>query len=300
MLTRFNPFSQAGDQEALTRILIATGCISLFFALWDSLVSIPFNLPLLASYFTLSLAGIKHFYLWQFITYFFVMSTYGFTINLFYIIGSLITLYMIWIFGAAIYEHAGRKQFLQLYFASGIIAGVFALLAMLILQTSIPMSGPTAPLLALYTAWTFLYPDIELMLFFVLPVRSKWLFASILGIIFLLSLAQLDLISLFYYSSAIATAYLYTTMVWQIGSPFQITANLDRKLISWGDRLRKYRGSPQPQGPKIIDISSGSALQDEDEFVDAMLQKISKKGQNSLTWAERKRLDEISKKKSGQ
>lgn len=300
MLTRLNPFNQSRHPEALNRVVIATGLISLFLTLWDSLFSIPFQFPLLTSFFTLSLQGISHLYLWQFISYFFVMSTYGATINLFYILSSLITLYMIWILGTAIYDHGGKKQFLQLYFSSGIIAGLFALLAMLLLGVSIPLSGPTAPLLALFTAWTFLYPDVELMLFFVLPIRTKWLFAAIVGIIFLLALAQLDLISLFYYFSAISTAYAYCTMVWEIGSPFEITSSFDSKLISLGQRLRKSKGLANPREPKIIDIASGDALQNEDEFVDAMLQKISQKGQNSLTWSERKRLDEISKKKSGQ
>lgn len=300
MLTHLNPFNQSGHQEALNRVVIATGLISLFLALWDSLFSIPFQFPLLTSFFTLSLQGIKHFYLWQFFTYFFVMSTYGAVINLFYIISSLITLYMIWIFGSAIYDHAGKKQFLQLYFSSGIVAGIFALIAMALLGTSIPLSGPTAPLLALFTAWTFLYPDVELMLFFVLPIRTKWLFTAIVSTILLLALAQFDLISLFYYFSAICTAYAYCTLFWEIGSPFDLTASLDNKLIALGKRLRKAPSTVSKPEPKIVDISSGDAFQNDEDFVDAMLQKISQKGQKSLTWSERKRLDEISKKKSGQ
>lgn len=294
-----NPFSDFRKHDIVNRILLITGGVSLLLALWDSLISIPFQLPLLAPFFTLSFYGISKLYLWQFFTYPFVISTYGHPIHLFYLISVLIMLYVLWILSRAIYDHAGKKQFLQLYFLSAITAGVLAVFMMALTGTNIHLSGPTAPLLALFTAWTFLYPDVELMLFFVLPARTKWLFAGLVGALFLLPLAQLDLVSFVYYFSAIAIGYLYSTVIWEVGSPFVQTYDFDRFLITRGKWLRDYQGiAPTIETPKIVDIDTGDALQEDDEFVDAMLQKISKQGQSSLSWSERKRLDEISRRKS--
>jgi membrane associated rhomboid family serine protease len=299
MLSNLNPFANSGTHDTVKRILIATAVVSLLLALWDSLVSIPFQLPLLSSFFTLSAYGISKFYLWQFVSYLFVLDTAGMTIHLMYLISSLITLYLVWIFGSAVYDHAGRKQFLQLYFLSGIVSGFLAILMMWMVGINDTLSGPTAPLLSLFTAWTFLYPEVELMLFFVVPIRSKWLFAGTLGILFLLTFGQFDLIYFVFYLSAVVIGYLYSTMIWEIGSPFEYTYDFDRALIARGKWIRDYQGvSNSVRTTKIVDISTGDALKDDEDFVDAMLQKISKQGQSALTWAERKRLDEISKRKT--
>jgi len=49
--------------------------------------------------------------------------------------------------------------------------------------------------------------------------------------------------------------------------------------------------------PNVIDMNTGKPLDDDDAFVDAMLAKISKQGENSLSWSERRRLNLISERK---
>ncbi len=60
----------------------------------------------------------------------------------------------------------------------------------------------------------------------------------------------------------------------------------------WGKKRQlPYRHS------KIYDIKSGEPLLDDDQFMDAMLDQISRYGEESLTPAEKKRMKEISEKK---
>lgn len=293
MLTHLNPFSGGSHSKTLLQLIIITACASFGLALWDALISANLGWPYLTSYFTLSLAGIYRLFLWQIITYPFVMINYGLGLDLFYIISVLISLYILWVLGSVVFDHAGGRPLLQVYFTSSVVAGLCGLLVMVITGVSIPLSGPTAAILALFTIWTFLYPEVELLLFFVLPVRTKWLYAGVVGIIALLGISQLDFISLAYYFGALATGYLFCTLKWELTSPFEWTHGVDRRLINWGNRKR---GTEKKSG-KILEIFSGKPLLDDESFVEEMLQKISKKGQDSLTWAERKRLDEISRKR---
>lgn len=293
----FNSSSNDSNQGLILKFVIVTAVTSLFLTLWDSLISIPFVLQPLSTYFSLSLTGFRSLYLWQFITYPFAYSTQGSSIHILYLFSLFFILYFIWILGTGVYNHAGKKQFVRIYFISAILSGAVAVFFMWLRNIDMKLSGPIAPLLTLFTCWTFLYPDMETLLLFVIPVRIKWVFAGLMGVLALLTLGQLDLISLMYYITAVIIGYGCSTVVWGISSPFPFTQKMDQYFIALGEKIRTVRGTSLQANSKILDISTGNSVADDDEFVDEMLQKISKKGQSSLSWAERKRLDQIAKKK---
>jgi hypothetical protein len=119
----------------------------------------------------------------------------------------------------------------------------------------------------------------------------------------LVTLSQGDFPDLILYISAILFGYCYAAIAWGWSSPFEFTQPVDSALAALGLRLRPYlpkwaMPKYKVEGkPKIIDMNTGKPLSDDDAFVDSMLVKISKQGEESLSWSERRRLKLISERK---
>ena len=159
------------------------------------------------------------------------------------------------------------------------------------------VAGCTAPLFALFIVWCMLNPDSRLMFFFLFPVKTKWLLAGILGASFLIAISQGDFITLALVIMGTVYGYLTGTMGYGLNSPYSITGRLDRVVIDLGERLRYKWKNNHTSESKIIDFETGKPLNKDDEFVDAMLAKISESGEKSLTSKERKRLNKIAEDK---
>ena len=208
---------------------------------------------------------------------------------------------MLYALGGAVLERVGDRPFVRMYATSAIGAGIMALLAMAVTGQSSVLGGSTPAMLGILFVWTMLYPTAQLLLFFVLPVKAKWLAGGILIVITLVDLSQGDIVGWVWSISGIISGYLYATMAWGLTSPFPETHKVDRKLAQLGDKLRgqwKERAAGASNS-KIFDIKTGRPVETDESFVDAMLEKISKHGEKSLSWRERWRLNRISKKKQG-
>jgi len=133
------------------------------------------------NYFALSVDGLKHGYVWQLLTYQFMHA------GLMHI---LLNGWAIYIFGRAIEETLGSKNFLILFLTSGVIGGIFQALAGWIWPDYFggPVVGASAGAFGLVAAFAVLFPERELMLllFFVLPLRLRaktlLLFAAALAV----------------------------------------------------------------------------------------------------------------------
>ena len=144
-----------------------------------------------------------------------------------------------------------------------------------------------------------LHPESELLFFFILPIKAKWLLAGVLGALFLVNVSSLNLAALLLCFGGVITAYLYGVMAWDLNSPYTFTAKLDGSLSKLSEKIRgaSFKKVSNPLG-KIIDFHTGKTIDTDEQFVDAMLDKISKTGEQSLTSSERRRLNNISEKKS--
>ena len=126
----------------------------------------------LETYFYLSLLGIKHGYLWQFITFQFF---HGGWLHLF------LNLWALYVFGQPLEEELGKPAFLRLYFASGVIGGLLQILAAYLkpLHFDGPVIGASAGIFGLIAAFASLYPErqLSILLAFIIPVtlRAKFL-----------------------------------------------------------------------------------------------------------------------------
>ncbi len=132
-------------------------------------------------FYALSLEGLKHGYLWQLLTYQFMHAG---------LLHLLFNCWAIYVFGQSVEAALGRKSFLTLYFCSGIIGGLFQVLAGVLLGSffAAPVVGASAAAFGVVAAFAMLFPDQFIYLFFVIPIRARWLLAlsailAVLGIL---------------------------------------------------------------------------------------------------------------------
>lgn len=268
--------------NTLLYLIAITASLSIGATLFNPLFHY-FDLTGPESFFGLSWYGIEHFYLWQLFTYFFTQNS-GFSgISFSYLLHLCFNLYLLWTFGSSIIERIGITRFFKLYFISGILAGIAGLAMMKLTSHYMVLNGSGAPILALFTFWTLLYSDAEIRLFYLLPVNPRALLLGVVIGIFVIYFSQLDFVSLVVYWTAMITGYLYAVISQRLRSPFSYLKRFEDFV------LKSFKNEN-----KIVDIAEGM---DDDHFVDAMLSKISKNGENSLSFYERQRLDKISKMK---
>lgn len=254
---------------------------------------------------SLSWNGLQNWYIWQPLSYLFVLSTGNGGLSFSFFWELAIDLYVLWIFGGSLIDRIGKPAFFRFYFIIGIAVGLVTLLCMPLLTQYTDLAGPGAPLLAIITLWTMLNLESELLLFFLIPFKAKWIFTTIFGVLFFINISHLNFIGALFDALSVFGGYLYATLVWELASPFPSTAFLDRFLINLGHKVRSLcsfitsRTLKADKEPKIFDFSTGTLLdEDDDAFMDNALNKISKYGERSLSWSERARMKKISEKKS--
>lgn len=282
-------FGPSQTPRAVLNLIIITAIVSIFCSLFDSIFVQFLGIPGPEKWLGLSSWGIRQGFLWQLLTYLFVQDTasQGITVN--FIIVLLFNMYVVWVMGSTILEFFSTKAFYTLYFLSAFLAGLLAVGVMFLTGNNQLLTGPIPAVLALLIVWTMLYPETELLLFFVLPVKTKWLTTGILAAIFLMSLSRLDLVSMTFYFVGALTGYFYALFSLDLNGPFPFMHPFERMVKGW---------IPKGKNDKIIPITRDSDILDDNLFLDAMLSKIAAKGEQSLTWREKRRLQEISEKKA--
>lgn len=96
--------------------------------------------------------------------------------NWFHLFANMITLYF---FGTAVEKSIGSKNFLKFYFASGIAASIGFVLFRNILALSQgssvlgPAVGASGAVVAMFAVVAMLYPDAEVLLYFIVPMKIK-------------------------------------------------------------------------------------------------------------------------------
>lgn len=260
----------------MLKILIAfTAAATLLAALFPSMQ------PLLA----LSWAGIEHLQLWQLLTYLFVepLSFNG-------LVQLAFNLYLLYIFGTPLIERSHFGHFLALFFGSALFAGLAALAPLYF--THGYLIGATSAVYAVLIAWMMLNPGSQLLLFFAFPIKSQWLIVGLVGLTLFIDLSFSHWVSAAGLVASSLFSYLFTLIVWREQGPFSILRPFERSLLRLLERKKEpYRHS------KIYDIKSGSPILDDNQFMDAMLDQISRLGEESLTPQEKKRMHAISAKK---
>ena len=273
---RSSPFA---SRRSVTVVLLIVNAIVFFIqSLLYRYSAFPTNY-----YFALSLWGLEHGFVWQLLTYQFMHA------NLLHL---LFNCWAIYVFGRELEESLGQAPFLRLYFASGLIGGLTQALAGLVLggQFGGPVVGASAAAFGLVAAFALLFPERILLLFFIIPMRAKFLLIlcgalALFGILF-----PSDNIAHAAHLGGMLTGFLFVkyAMHWNWHWPQLRTPRpkAPRRLVRVPAEKPGLWGRVKNSGPE--ELSPDEFLSKE---VDPILDKISAHGIQSLTERERKILE---------
>jgi membrane associated rhomboid family serine protease len=112
---------------------------------------------------------IEKFYIWQLFTYMFL---HGGFLHIF------LNMYALLIFGIPVEQAWGGRKFLFYYIFTGIGAGITILVINTVLggvNYITPTIGASGAVFGLLLAFGMLFPDAEILIFFIIPMRAKFL-----------------------------------------------------------------------------------------------------------------------------
>jgi membrane associated rhomboid family serine protease len=238
-------------------------------------------------YFALSLAGLMHGYVWQLLTFQFMHAGWM------HIIFNSLAIYF---FGRPVEDALGRRHFLTLYLASGVIGGLVQMLFAIWLPSfGGAVVGASAGASGLVAAFAILHWEerFSLLIYFI-PVNmtGKILLAVSLGLAFLGILTPNNGIANAAHLGGILAGGFYVRLFiqgrwprWKFATPHELAAKRAGKTV--------WRSSTnEPEG----NLPADEFLSGE---VDPILDKISAHGIHSLTAQERETLERARKKMTG-
>ena len=132
-------------------------------------------------YLSLNAAEILHGQIWRIVTFLIQPPSN----NLIFLI---IALYFYYMIGRTLEQTWGSFRF-NLYFFTGVLFHVIAALLIYLVTGQVYMLGTSYLNLSLFFAFAAVYPDMEFLLFYILPVKAKWL-AWIDGAFFIWTIIQ--------------------------------------------------------------------------------------------------------------
>lgn len=257
----------------LTMLIVLTVAVTLITPILSFLLWHFWKISITSTLLPLSLAGIERGFFWQLLTYPLV-HTVAMSLSVSLFITLAFQMLLLAFFGGAIVSELRAKRFLILYAGSTVIAGSIALLVMWLLGVAPPLVGSSPPILALLVVWTMLFPNLTLTFFFLVRFPATAALYTLLGLYLLFDLLAWHLPTFAADAAGALSGLLLGRYLFKLPFPFH---------------FRKRRSS------KIIDI--GEIHEEDDAFMDRMLDKIGKRGEKSLTKKERDRMHSISRKK---
>lgn len=228
---------------------------------------------------------------WTVLTYMFVHGTF------FHLLFNMLGLFF---FGPPLEERWGSREFIKFYLIAG-LGG--ALLSCITPHT--PIIGASAAIYGIMMAYAMYWPDNQVYIYGILPVKVKWLVVAIVVISILGAFGSIGSGGIAYLAhlGGFATAFLYLRSPWAPspwGPPVRPSKPRPRAkaeaakkggALHWPGHSEK----PAAQNPAGVTRRSPDEQQLLDD-VDRILEKISARGLGSLTDEERQRLDEVSRR----
>jgi len=152
--------------------LIVVNIVAYVFQIFTASNQTPHAMSALTYYLGLTPAlVVEKGFIWQVVSYMFLHSTSGF-FHIFF------NMYAVLIFGTPIEQEWGSRKFVGYYLFCGAGAGISILLINLISQGGayhIPTIGASGAVFGLLLAFGVLYPNTEILLFFFVPIKAKYL-----------------------------------------------------------------------------------------------------------------------------
>jgi membrane associated rhomboid family serine protease len=249
----------------------------------------------LEDYLMLNPRAVMHGEIWRLLTYAFLHDPNN-------VLHIVFNMWMLWLWGGHVEGVYGRWQFLSFYLVAAVVGGLaFVLQAALgfNLDMNSHVLGASGAVMAVTVLCAFHFPSLTVLLFFVLPMPI-WLMAVLFVIQDAFGLLNgAGAIAFSVHLGGAAFAALYYKMRWRLLS-------LLPSVRSWKTqrrrpRLRVYHGEDEPRQPVGVTAAPPADLDEQLEAkLDAVLAKVTRSGQASLTESEKQlllRASEIYKKR---
>ncbi|MFC1504588.1 rhomboid family intramembrane serine protease [Spirochaetota bacterium] len=303
-------FNFLGNIPSATKILLFANII-LF--LLQNLV------PSLTNYFALSFRGVfLKFQIWQIGTYMFLHGSF---LHIFF------NMFVLLMVGRELESYWGKNEFLKYFFFCGIGAGVsiflldlfFYLNAMYFhffqgVRAFYPTVGASGAILGLLLAYGLFFPDRQVLVFFIIPMRMKY-FLILIGVIslFFILFGGGGNISHVGHFGGIISGIIYFKIKKRYAGFSAGNATLEGFWESITGSIKGFfteskgrsstsyysgHSSSQRDNAHTKDTSpqSGMSESEEEAEVDRILDKISREGLDSLSLEERQFLDRVARK----
>ena len=154
---------------------------------------------------------IKKLYVWQLVTYMFLHGGFG---HIFF------NMFGLWMFGMELERTWGTREFVWYYFLTGVSAGIFSLLWNW--GSTVPTIGASGAIYGILAAYALFFPDRYVYLYFLFPIKMKYL-ALILGGLEFLSMYSQDGIAHIAHLGGMVVGFFYLRhryKHWGIGRDF--------------------------------------------------------------------------------
>ncbi|MBW3660799.1 MAG: rhomboid family intramembrane serine protease [Gemmatimonadetes bacterium] len=211
---------------------------------------------------------IERGWVWQPLTYMFLHA--GF----FHL---LLNMFVLWMFGAEIERLWGTEEFLKYY----VVCGLGAAALLFAFNWGSYTIGASGAVLGVLLAFGMLFPDRYIYLWFLIPVRAKWLVVGIAAIeVLYLVAGSRGGIANAAHLGGMATGWIWLKRRGGDGGALErLAAKWRRRRLKLVEGGRRGKGDPRTEAE-----------------IDRILDKISKHGLDSLTDEEERILDEASRR----
>lgn len=238
-----------------------------------------------------------NFQVWQLITYQFMHGGFG---HIFF------NMFALWMFGMEIENNWGSKKFLIFYLLCGVVAGLFQLFLTPLLGASPAVTiGASGAVYGVLIGFALMFPDRPIYLYFLLPIKAKYLVGFLIILEFLLvDSAGSNVAHLAHLGGALAgflfimfdsTIDVPLKRSLNISSGYRSNQNFQNPFSGFADKFRQK--SQNIEDAKYYDINQKKDDKEvTQEEIDRILDKISQSGYQNLSEKEKKILFEASKK----
>jgi membrane associated rhomboid family serine protease len=207
-------------------------------------------------------------FIWQLVSYMFLHGSFWHLV---------MNMFILWMFGAELERTWGSREFTKFYFVAGIGAGVINVIFALLRpnMANVPIIGASGAIYGLLVAYAMLFPERYVYIYFLIPVKVKYLVIFLVGLEFF-STYQPDGVAHFAHLGGALVGFLY---------------------LKYDFRWRLARWSPLEYYHRIKAEALAKKRQESlnmmDE-VDVILDKINQVGYDNLTKREKKILEKAS------
>jgi membrane associated rhomboid family serine protease len=122
----------------------------------------------------------------------------------------VLNMLMLWMFGSSVEETWGTERFLRYYFICGVGAGICVVVANLAFGNPLsPVIGASGAIYGLLLAFGMLFPEQEILLMFLFPIKAKYFVMIAAGMVFLGSFSLSGPVSDLAHLGGMVVGYIY-------------------------------------------------------------------------------------------